>query len=248
MRRSIPVLAAALALGACQKADDPKTPKRGVSRAEVEGTSKPPRTSPAGLHKMPHREPQPGTREPTAADLAAYTKDLAGTGPLVATIETSMGTIHCELAADKAPMTVANFIGLATGQHAFWDETTRTAVKRPYFDGLTFHRVIPKFMIQGGDPTATGAGGPGYEFGDEFDLKLDKAGTLAMANAGPSTNGSQFFITEEPVPRLNGKHTVFGYCKEIDVVKAIARVAKGAKDKPEEPVIMKHVTIGRGMP
>jgi peptidyl-prolyl cis-trans isomerase A (cyclophilin A) len=244
MRAFVTSLSAVLALGACQKGEESGTPKRGVSRSEIEGAaaSKPAR-------KVPHVTPKAGTREPTAEDLAAYTKDLPGSGPLIATFDTSMGTIHCELRPDKAPMTVASFVGLATGQHAWWDDVSKSAVKRPFFDGLTFHRVIPEFMIQGGDPTASGAGGPGYAFDDEFtDLKLDKPGTLAMANAGPGTNGSQFFITEVPVTRLNGKHAVFGYCKEIDVIKAIARVPVGAKDKPVEPVVMKKVTISRGTP
>jgi peptidyl-prolyl cis-trans isomerase A (cyclophilin A) len=240
--RHFTCVVAAFALAACQKADD-GPPTKGVSRSEIEGSPKP---KAAAKPQRPHQQPKPGTREPTAADYADVTKDIPGTGNIVATIETSMGTIHCDLRGDKAPMTVANFIGLETGKLAWWDNASQQAVKKPFFDGLTFHRVIPQFMIQGGDPQATGAGGPGYEFADEFtDLKLDKAGTLAMANAGPATNGSQFFITEQPVERLNGKHTVFGYCKEIDVVKAIARVKTGANNKPEEPVTIKTITFSR---
>jgi peptidyl-prolyl cis-trans isomerase A (cyclophilin A) len=235
------LLVTGLLLAACQKAGEPPTPEKGVSRSEIEGAPQSQKPA-ASASARPAKPAKAGTRAPTKADVAAYVKT---TGPLSATIETSMGTITCELRPDKAPITVANFVGLATGQHAWWDDASKSAVKRPYFDGLVFHRVIPEFMIQGGDPTGTGMGGPGYEFEDEFtDLKLDRPGTLAMANAGPATNGSQFFITEVPVTRLNGKHTVFGYCKEIEVVKAIARVPVGAKDKPVEPVIIKKVTIG----
>ena len=185
-------------------------------------------------------------RAPVAADLAEYTKDITGTGPLVATIETNMGAIHCTLYADKVPMTVANFVGLATGKKAWQDPNTGKTVKgKPFFDGLIFHRVIPDFMIQGGDPLGEGVGGPGYNFDDEFtnDLALDKPGTLAMANAGPGTNGSQFFITEKATPWLTHHHTVFGLCDEVALVKKIARVQTGANDRPVQPVVMKSVTI-----
>jgi peptidyl-prolyl cis-trans isomerase A (cyclophilin A) len=199
----------------------------------------------------PPKEAKPGTRIPTAADLAEYTKDIPGSGPLTATIETNHGTIHCELAGDKVPATVANFVGLATGKHAWWDPKAGKAVTgKPYYDGLTFHRVIPEFMIQGGDIEGRGSGGPGYEFADEFDptLRHDRPGVLSMANAGPTTNGSQFFITEVPTPNLNDRHSVFGYCKEIDIVKKIARVPTGPNDAPKDPVVMKKVTISKGAP
>ena len=190
-------------------------------------------------------------RPPVAADLAEYTKDIKGNGKLMATIETSMGTFHCELFGDKAPMTVANFVGLATGKKAYIDANGTKQTKKPFFDGLTFHRVIPEFMIQGGDPKGTGTGGPGYDFNDEIspDLKM-QPGTLAMANAGQKptgggTNGSQFFITEIGPDWLNGKHTIFGQCKEVDLVKQIARVPKEPGDKPTTPVVIKHVTISK---
>ncbi len=188
-------------------------------------------------------------RPPVAADLAEYTKDIKGNGKLQAAIETSMGTFHCELFGDKAPMTVANFVGLATGKKAYLDANGTKQTNKPFFDGLTFHRVIPEFMIQGGDPKGTGSGGPGYDFNDEIvpDLKM-QPGTLAMANAGKKpdgggTNGSQFFITEIAPDWLNGKHTIFGQCKEVDLVKKIARVPKEPGDKPTTPVVIKHVTI-----
>lgn len=187
-----------------------------------------------------------GVRPPTADDLAVYTKELAGTGKLMARIETPVGTINCELFGDKAPMTVANFVGLAIGKKPFLDPESRQEVAgKPYFDGLIFHRVIPGFMIQGGDPTGSGRGGPGYRFGDEFADGLEMGpGALAMANAGPSTNGSQFFIMEGSAPGLVGKHTIFGQCKEIEVVKKITAL-RGPGDRPTEPVTMK-VTIARG--
>ena len=136
---------------------------------------------------------------------------------LTADIKTNRGTIHLKLFADKTPVTVANFANLA---------------RRGYYDGLTFHRVIPDFMIQGGDPEGTGRGGPGYQFEDEFDVSLvhDKPGVLSMANAGPATNGSQFFITHVPTPWLNGKHSIFGHVtKGQDVVNAIAQGDKIVK-------------------
>src|SRR5262249_51145606 len=121
-------------------------------------------------------------------------------------------------------------------------------VKKPLYDGLTFHRVIPNFMIQGGDPAGNGTGDPGYTFEDEFvpDLKMDKGGLMAMANRGPGTNGSQFFITEKGSPWLTGKHTIFGSCEPVDLVTKIASVPKGPGDRPTEPVTIKKVTISRG--
>jgi peptidyl-prolyl cis-trans isomerase A (cyclophilin A) len=187
-------------------------------------------------------------RPPTAADLAAYTKDLSGSGPLTATIDTSLGAFHCELFGDKAPMTVANFVGLATGKKAWQNpKTGNTEVGKPFFDGLIFQRVIPGFMIQGGDPLGVGTGGPGYSFDDEVNNGLVmKPGTLAMANAGPGTNGSQFFITEGAPSYLNNKHTIFGQCKEVDLVKKIEGVPRGPNDRPDTPVTINKVTISKG--
>ena len=142
-----------------------------------------------------------------------------------------MGRITCKLFEKEAPETVANFVGLADGTKVWTDPTTHKKMRnKPLYNGTVFHRVIPEFMIQGGDPTATGTGDPGYAFKDEFnpDLKFDVPGRLAMANSGPDTNGSQFFITEVPVEYLNGKHTIFGQCDDsgISVVKSIARVQR----------------------
>jgi peptidyl-prolyl cis-trans isomerase A (cyclophilin A) len=191
-------------------------------------------------------------RPPSADDLAAYTKDLAGNGPLTATIDTTLGAFHCELFPDKAPMTVANFVGLATGKKAWTNPNSQqTEVGKPFFDGLTFHRVIPGFMIQGGDPLGQGVGGPGYSFDDEVNTGLVmKPGTLAMANAGSrgghGTNGSQFFITEGSPSYLNNRHTIFGQCKEVDLVKKIEAVPRGPGDKPDTAVTITKVTISKG--
>jgi cyclophilin family peptidyl-prolyl cis-trans isomerase len=155
------------------------------------------------------------------------------------TFITTAGDIHCTLFPDKAPLTVANFIGLATGTKAWKDPKTGKMMRgTPLYNGTIFHRVIPNFMIQGGDPLGTGTGDPGYSFKDEFtdDLTFDQPGRLAMANSGPNTNGSQFFITEVPTPHLNGKHTIFGQCEDLDIVKKIARLATDPRDdRPYDP-------------
>jgi peptidyl-prolyl cis-trans isomerase A (cyclophilin A) len=160
--------------------------------------------------------------------------------------DTSMGRIVCKLFQDEAPKTVANFIGLAEGTKEFTDANTGEKVKRPFYDGLIFHRIIPKFMIQGGDPTGTGRGGPGYKFVDEFhpSLRFDRSGRLAMANAGPNTNGSQFFITTVPTPWLDGRHTIFGQVVEgQEIVKKIENVERKGQDRPLKDVIIKKLTI-----
>jgi len=252
------LLLAAIAAGALAGCEHKKPVNKGTdpaSKAKA-GEVKPPPTPVGGLtpEAVPKEVPPapPGAEEvrpPVAEDLAGYVKDIAGSGPLKATFQTNQGTINCQLFEDKTPMTVANFVGLATGKKA-WKNPRTGAVEKgvPFYDGLTFHRVIPDFMIQGGDPLGRGSGDPGYEFGDEIvpDLKHDKPGRLSMANAGPGTNGSQFFLTERPTPHLDGRHTVFGTCNEIDIIKKIARVPTGANDRPAEPVIMQKVTISRG--
>ena len=169
------------------------------------------------------------------------------TGP-TAVLDTSMGRITCRLFDKQAPITVANFIGLADGTKPWTDPVSKQKMTgKPFYNGTTFHRVIPEFMIQGGDPTATGTGDPGYMFEDEFDpnLNFDVPGRLAMANSGPRTNGSQFFITEVPTTHLNQKHTIFGQCDQasMSVVSAIARVQRDADDKPLQPVTLIKVTI-----
>ncbi len=164
--------------------------------------------------------------------------------------ETSMGDIRCRLFENEAPVAVRTIVGLATGSKSYIDPATKKKVTgKRFYDGLTFHRVIPRFMIQGGDPLGTGEGdpeGPGFPFQDEFvpTLRFDVPGRLAMANAGPNTNGGQFFITEVATPFLNDRHTIFGQCGNLDTVKAIARVPAEA-DRPLKPVIIKHVTVQR---
>ena len=170
-------------------------------------------------------------------------------GPVYATLKTSMGDIVIQLFEDKAPKTVANFIELATGVKEWTDPKTKEKVKRPLFNGTVFHRVIPGFMIQGGDPLGNGTGGPGYRFEDEFhpDLKHSKTGILSMANAGPNTNGSQFFITYKATPWLDGRHSVFGeVVKGHNVVDAIGNVPRDFRDQPVKEIIIKEVVITRG--
>ena len=162
--------------------------------------------------------------------------------------ETSQGTIVCRLFEKEAPQTVANFVGLAEGTKEFKDPRTGQKVKRPFYDGLSFHRVIPQFMIQGGCPLGTGTGDPGYRFADEFhpSLRHDKAGKLSMANAGPGTNGSQFFITVAPTPWLDNKHAIFGEVVEgFDIVQKISEVPRSAQDRPLQDVKINSVKIER---
>lgn len=170
-------------------------------------------------------------------------------GPLYATFKTSMGDMVVVLFEDKAPKTVANFVGLATGTKEWTDPKTGEKVKRPLYNGTIFHRVIPGFMIQGGDPLGNGTGGPGYRFEDEFsrDLRHSKGGILSMANAGPNTNGSQFFITLAPTLHLDGRHSVFGdLVKGEQVLIAIGNVPRNASDRPLKEVVLKEVVISRG--
>jgi len=160
-----------------------------------------------------------------------------------ATFKTSEGTIKCRLFEKEAPKTVENFVGLAEGTKQWTKGQTKL------YDGTIFHRVIPNFMIQGGDPQGTGMGGPGYKFADETagsPHKFDKPGKLAMANAGPNTNGSQFFITLGDTSWLTGKHTIFGEVTEgQNIVEKIAGVARNSQDKPHKPVVLESVTIER---
>ena len=166
-----------------------------------------------------------------------------------AIFDTSEGTIVCQLFEKEAPKTVENFIALAEGTKDWEHPTTKEKGARKLYDGTIFHRVIPNFMIQGGDPQGTGFGGPGYRFEDETKgspHKFDKAGKLAMANAGPNTNGSQFFITVANTDWLTGKHTIFGEVIEgDDIVQKIAKVPTAAQDKPKTPVVVKSIAIER---
>src|ERR1700738_3257688 len=168
---------------------------------------------------------------------------------LYATLETSEGNITCRLFEKDAPKTVANFTELAEGKREWTHPSTRKKIKDPLYDGTIFHRVIPDFMIQGGDPQGTGMGGPGYQFADETKgspHKFDKPGKLAMANSGPNTNGCQFFITVAATPWLTGNHTIFGEVVEgQEIADKISKVARGAQDKPQKPVVLESVVIER---
>ena len=168
--------------------------------------------------------------------------------PTFAHFDTTLGEFTVELFDTKVPKTVANFTGLVEGTKEWKHPKTGQKHKAPYYDGIIFHRVIDRFMIQGGDPLGMGYGGPGYQFEDEFhpDLRHDRAGILSMANAGPGTNGSQFFITLGPTPHLDRKHSVFGVVvKGMDVVEKIGKVKTGPNDRPTTPVVMNKVTIER---
>jgi peptidyl-prolyl cis-trans isomerase A (cyclophilin A) len=167
-----------------------------------------------------------------------------------ATFVTSMGSFTARLMPEHAPTTVANFVDLATGAREWTDPRDGSRSTGRLYDGTVFHRVIPDFMIQGGDPTGTGRGGPGYRFDDEVPPdgpRFDRAGLLAMANAGPGTNGCQFFVTTAATEWLTGKHTIFGEVTEgYDVVEAISRVPTGAQDRPGTDVVLERVDIAEG--
>ena len=165
-----------------------------------------------------------------------------------ATLHTNRGDIKISLFGNHAPKTVANFVGLAQGSRDYSQPNASGSTSGPFYDGAVFHRVIDSFMIQGGDPTGTGRGGPGYQFADEFhpELQFDKPYLLAMANAGPGTNGSQFFITVGKTPHLNRRHTIFGEVVDAEsqkVVDAIATTATDRNDRPAEPVVIESITV-----
>ena len=167
---------------------------------------------------------------------------------MIATLQTTAGDIRIELFPHHAPVTVANFTGLATGTKEFRDPVTGENTTANFYDGVPFHRVIDGFMIQGGDRKGDGTGEPGYTFADEFhpELSFDRPYLLAMANRGPGTNGSQFFITVGPTPHLNRRHTIFGEVKDQasqQVVDAIATTATDFRDRPVDPVVIESVTL-----
>jgi peptidyl-prolyl cis-trans isomerase A (cyclophilin A) len=201
---------------------------------------------PAGAQQTP---PPAQTQQLPDAPTATAAAQTVPNGPTVV-MDTSMGRISCQFYEKQAPKTVANFIALAEGTKDWTDPATKKVMHdKPLYDGTLFHRVIPEFMIQGGDPAGTGTGDPGYAFDDEFDpnLNFDRPGRLAMANSGPNTNGSQFFITEEAYDSLDQHYTLFGQCDDasVQVVKAIARVSRDSNDRPLQPVVLKKVTIVR---
>ncbi len=208
--------------------------------------------APAAPPRMRDVTVRPRVREPSSPDptggrfsLAQATEGLAPGSALTAEIETSMGTFSCALLADRAPITVANFVGLARGTRDFWDPVAAAWAKRPFYDGSVFHRVIPDFMIQGGDILRSGTGGTGYEIPDENVQGHDAPGLLCMANHGPNTNGGQFFITEVAKPHLDGSYTIFGRCTPASLVARITQVQRNEQDMPYEPVEIRHVRITR---
>ena len=183
-----------------------------------------------------------------APDSPAPPVQIPGDGQLMARLCTTMGDIDVELVEKEAPRTVANFVALATGGVEWTDPSGRRR-KDSLYANTIFHRVIPDFMIQGGDPAGKGTGGPGFKWKDEasaLKLKHDRPGVLSMANAGPNTNGSQFFLTEVPTPWLDGKHAVFGYVVSgLDLVQRITRVPRNQQDRPVDPIKLKAVEIYR---
>ena len=233
--------------------------------AQTPSTAKPEQTKPATpaakpaapsqKPAAPTTKPAAPTAKPAAGAPAAVTATAPSTsaakhGPGVyAHINTNHGVMVARLFQKEVPLTVENFIGLAEGKKQWRNPRTQTMVRRPYYTNLTFHRIIPKFMIQGGDPEGTGSGGPGFTFPDEFNPKLrhNKAGILSMANRGPNTNGGQFFITLAPAPHLDNRHSVFGELVEgMDVLTAIGNVpTMKANNRPVKPVVMKTVRIER---
>ncbi|MBN1205548.1 MAG: peptidylprolyl isomerase [Myxococcaceae bacterium] len=231
-----------LALTACTKEKEKEpTPAKPPEAAAV----KPP--EPSSARPAPPAQPAPTDAvAPTGWQKAA----LEGQ-ELFATLETSEGTLIVRLFSKDAPKTVANFVGLASGQREWKDPSTLQMTTKPLYDGTIFHRVIPNFMIQGGDPLGMGIGGPGYKFADEFQSgrTFDKPGLLAMANAGPNTNGSQFFITTSTPAWLNNRHTIFGeVVKGYEVVEKISKVERDPRDKPLKPVTIKKLTISDKQP
>ena len=168
-----------------------------------------------------------------------------------ARFHTSLGNIDCRLEPTRVPKTVANFVGLAEGTKAWTHPADGAKKTTPLYDGTVFHRIIKGFMLQGGDPLGRGTGGPGYRFADEFHPQLKhKPGTLSMANSGPNTNGSQFFITEVATPHLDNRHSIFGYCQPLAMIEKIANVPKKGNQPnssvPETPIMLQRVSIHRG--
>jgi len=248
-------LICALTSSACKSPPPELEPADKDPAADTKGEAKTAAGKAADPHGSQGGSSSGGAAAPPSADdpmkgnfsLADATKDLKGSGPIVAKIETSKGALQCRLYDDKAPITVANFIGLATGKRTWKDPNSGQWVNRPAYDGTTFHRIIKGFMIQGGDAKGNGTGEPGYVIKDEIwsGAKHDRAGLLCMANRGPNTNGAQFFITDVPTPNLDGGYTIFGECAPVELVHEIASVPTGFQDRPQTPVTIKSVTISR---
>lgn len=240
--------ATVLAMSACNKGckkDEPTTPP--VEQKE-EKAQEAPKELEAPKGAEPIEAPEMNQGNKNEKDALMKELNLAPGQKLFAELDTSLGKINVELFWEKAPLTVANFVELAMGKKEWTHPTTGEKSTKPLYNGTTFHRVIKGFMIQGGDPAGNGMGGPGYRFKDEFspELKHDKKGILSMANAGPNTNGSQFFITDAPTPHLDNRHSVFGVVADensLSVVDKIASVEKGPQDKPKTPVVINKIEV-----
>ncbi len=230
-----------LSLAACKDSD----------KKESTGGTTPPAAAPTKPSTPPAAQ-APAAAPPAEAGSGEWTRKVQAGQDVYATLETNQGPIVVRLFSKDAPKTVANFVGLATGEKAWTDPKTGQRVEgKPLYDGVIFHRVIPNFMIQGGDPTGTGRGDPGYRFEDEFQSgrTFDKPGLLAMANAGPGTNGSQFFITTSTPNYLNNRHTIFGeVVSGYDVVEKISNVPRDPRDKPLEPVVIQKIAMSDEAP
>jgi peptidyl-prolyl cis-trans isomerase A (cyclophilin A) len=245
----------ALAAAGCGAPEPAPAPESQPPAASEPPSTPPPSTEkPAAEADKPAAAPEtpaPPAEKPPAPPAAADSSkpSAAKHGPGVyAHLTTNHGTMIARLFDKEVPRTVENFVGLAEGKKQWRNPRTNSMVRRPYYNNLTFHRIIPGFMIQGGDPEGTGMGGPGYRFDDEFHPKLrhSKAGILSMANAGPNTNGGQFFITLGPTPHLDNRHSVFGEVVDgLDVVRRIGKVPTGRGDRPVNDVRIQSVTIER---
>jgi peptidyl-prolyl cis-trans isomerase A (cyclophilin A) len=250
-----PVVLAVATVPACKSESGPAdTTDKAIEQTQsAPPAAKAPDTAATGGGAVAAAAAAEGVPAEMAAPAAAGTKPAEGEaagGKVYATFKTSMGDIVCELFADKAPKSVENFIALATGTKEWTHPGTgQKMTGAPLYNNTIFHRIIPGFMIQGGDPLGIGTGGPGYRFADEFhpDLKHDKPGRLSMANSGPNTNGSQFFITHKATPWLDGRHSIFGQVvKGQEIVDAMGGVEKGPGDKPVKDIVLKEVAITRG--
>jgi peptidyl-prolyl cis-trans isomerase A (cyclophilin A) len=243
--RHLPLACFVVAASACREAPPEPTPEEqpAVGRAPEPAATPEPK---AAAPKPPPAE-SPGSGDPLGGKftLEDATKDLPGKGSLVAEITTGLGKLECKLYDDKAPVTVANFVGLARGLRPF-KNPERQWVKKPAYDGTTFHRVIKGFMIQGGDPAGTGGGEPGYVIKDEVwqGATHDRRGLMCMANRGPNTNGMQFFITDAGAPHLDHSYTIFGECGPEAVIEKLASVEVQG-DKSVNPTKIKTITIKR---
>jgi peptidyl-prolyl cis-trans isomerase A (cyclophilin A) len=257
-RLAFPLFAfALLPLAGCPREAPPEPTRPDPTPASIPAAGNNAAATPAATTTTPPPTPPPQAAVPVAAGdptggkwtMEDALKDLKGTGTLLAKIDTSKGVITCTLFEDKAPVTVASFVGLARGIRPFKDPKTHEWVTRPWFDGTGFHRIIKGFMIQGGDPLGNGTGEPGFVLKDELweGSKHDHAGQLCMANRGHNTNGGQFFITDAAAAWLDNNYTIFGECTPVQTVHDIANV-EIAGERPKTPVGIKTITIAREKP